>query len=131
MQSSVGEKWEEIVKGKAVCGKEYISSSDNSNGQRSIQIKNDKSNSGKAGSSMKADLNLGGKPPKQAKSHIACHEDTLRHGPSCSNSFGILEGIEGRIDGIPHNVVKCLEEGRKGNLASLPKLLKNDYVMEY
>lgn len=128
-QGIVGEKWKEIVKGKAISTE---GQQGDYNGHLRVLLKSP--NSSREGSEFLS-TNSNKFPMKESselndnKAGIA-----LKDIPKCSNSFGILE--EG-MDGA--NVVsKGLGlnsylggDGRKGRKAGLSKLLKSDFVMEY
>lgn len=51
-------------------------------------------------------------------------------GLSCSNSFGILQQIAVRTEHI-HIEKNHVDDGRRGRNVSLPKQLKDDFIMEY
>lgn len=128
IQYNIGESWKEIIKGKAVSSKD---TGYNPKGQRETQLRRDNFNGSEDGERPRADLNTRGKSHQQCKYQISSYDNAISYRSSCSNSFGVLEEASKTSDIPMHNETKGNEDGRKSRNANLPKLLKNNYVMEY
>lgn len=76
-------------------------------------------------------INIGDRSPKMTSSQMNSQENLSEFAPNCNNSFGILEKAQEKAEVAIQRKTRCNDMGRNGRNASLPKQLKNDFILEY
>lgn len=77
---------------------------------------------------MRSGVELGSKFPAN---QVNVHKVASRGKASCSNSFGILDGIDPRIEDLVQKEKNSNEDGRKGRHVNLPRMLRDDFILEH